>query len=79
MKLKYLFKRRQFIQHPKSSYRHDLFMRLNEYKSIIDQSAQNAEYLRLAGRKHYSDYTDSLVDKRNVIKDLLMPLTEIHN
>ena len=79
MKLKYLFKRRQFIQHPKSSFRHDLFMRLNEYKSIIDQSAQNAEYLRLAGRKHYSDYTESMIDKRNVIKDLLMPLTEIHN
>ena len=79
MKLKYLFKRRQFIQHPKSSFRHDLFMRLNEYNSIIAQSAQNAEYFRLAGMKHYSDYTDSLVDKRNVIKDLLMPLTEIHN
>ena len=79
MKLKYFFKRRQFIQHPKTSFRHDLFMRLNEYNSIIDQSAQNAEYLRMAGRKHYSDYTDSLVDKRNVIKDLLMPLTEIHN
>ena len=79
MKLKYLFKRRPFIQHPKASFRHDLFMRLNEYKSIIDQSAQNAEYLRLAGRKHYSDYTDSMIDKRNVIKDLLMPLTEIQN
>ena len=79
MKLKYLFKRRQFIQHQKTSFRHDLFMRLNEYNSIIAQSAQNAEYLRLAGRNHYSDYTDSLVDKRNVIKDLLMPLTEIHN
>ena len=79
MKLKYLFKRRQFIQHPKSSFRHDLFMRLNEYNSIIAQSAQNAEYLRLAGRNHYSYYTDSMIDKRNVIKDLLMPLTEIHN
>ena len=79
MKIKYLFKRRQFIQHPKTSFRHDLFMRLNEYNSIIDQSAQNAEYLRMAGRKHYADYTESMIDKRNVIKDLLMPLTEIYN
>ena len=79
MKLKYLFRKREFIQHPKNEFKHDLFMRINEYNSIIDHSAQNAEYLRLDGRKNYSDYTESIIDKRNVIKDLLMPLTEIHN
>lgn len=28
MKIKYLFKRRQFIQHPQNEYKHDLFMRI---------------------------------------------------
>lgn len=79
MKLKYLFKRRQFIQHPKTSFRHDLFMRLNEYNSIVDNLMQNAEYLRWTGCKDYDRYAESMVDKRNVIKDLLMPITEIHN
>ena len=79
MKIKYLFKRRQFIQHPQNEYKHDLFMRINEYNSIIDSAFQNAKYMRLLKQKDSISYTKSLISRINVIKDLLMPLTEIHN
>lgn len=79
MKLKYLFKRRQFIQHPQNEYKHDLFITINEYNSIIDSAFQNAKYMRLMKQKNSLSYTKSLISRRNVIKDLLMPLTEIYN
>ena len=79
MKLKYLFSRRQFIQHPQNEYKYDLFVRINEYNSIIDSAFQKAKYMRLLKQKDSLSYTKSLISRRNVIKDLLMPLTEIHN